>query len=238
MVSFLASTHGCVGEMVNVHVRARPGRLPLVSWNTTDLIHGTRGYRGDEQSMVVRGTNYIPYCGVHPGPTQLAFEMQRYGQVRLKSAVILASSGLEVTRKDAPELKLRSSLSEEPEVGKDFTVSYRLENLGDRPARKAYIRLISTSGSVDVIGAQTKRLHEIRHLSKGVIHAIGTRPGSFSLELIAGASNANHPYGSIKGMVLAAGSQESSLSSSWLFVAWGAFVVGAGLGVRLVLRSR
>jgi hypothetical protein len=234
---FDAITDGCVGDMINVHVRARKNKPPLLGWNTNDLVRGARGGFDPDGRFELHGSNYVPFCGVAPGPTYLDISVQRIGGLRLDRAVILPSSGLEVTTLHSPELKIKPTLSdEELEAGEHFEISYTIANVGDRPADQTFVELAKTSGPLKTVGGTSRQIGELRDREDGSFKLTALRPGPWEIQIAAGGSNTNEPLAVVKGEFAPRGSKSSfRFPSLWLCILWGAAVIGGGL---LLLQMR
>ena len=231
-----AATRGCKGAMLNVHVRARPDGPPTIRWNSIDLIQGVRGGVARERLLSLRLSNYLPYCAVAPGEAGLSFELQQLGKVKLERVRVLRSSGLEVTRRQRAQLKLRLTElpAREPEPGERFDVGYEVENVGDLPARQIH-------GVADVEGQAVGNAGK-RSVSLGELKGGGTKGGSFAFQAYASGDfgveirvaslNTNVPRGGIDGVVVPRGSRDDSASGLAPVLIWGAGTLIVGVLIR------
>jgi hypothetical protein len=231
-------TDGCPSAQVSVHVRGGQ-KEPAVRWTSTDLIHGVRGRRVEGRRVFLRFSNYLPFCGVRPGPTKLSFTLQKLGQVKLERAVILPSSGIEVTDRYRPQLRLRPvESSEVPVVGKKFTVGLSLENIGDLPARGVGVELRKNGGPVAISGSGLLKIGDLTGRTAGRFEVVAKRAGEFQLDLQVVAGNANRPATTIEGTVVSAPSPGSVLPGLWLTLGWALAVLVSGVVFLRMWRRR
>jgi hypothetical protein len=223
-------TNGCPSAQINVHVRRRRGRPPIISWNSTELIHGVRGRQIKHGTFRVQFSNYLPFCGVKPGKTQLLFVVQNIGQIELERAVVLPTSGIEVSDVYRSQLALRPEQPEQAvEVGEKFRVGFTLENIGDAPAHDVGIEIRMQGGRLRAVGPRTMKIGDLVGRKSGKFEVVGKRSGEFKLELQVFAGNSNQPAAVMRGDIVPRGAGQSGLPGAWLTLLWLAAVSACGV---------
>jgi len=232
-------TNGCPSAQMNVHVRRRPGRTPIISWNTTELIHGIRSRRVKDRTQRLKFSNYLPFCGVKPGRTRLQFVLQKIGGIKLDRAVVLPSSGLEVSDTYRAQLALEPDEPEQvPRVGQEFEVGFDLENIGDAPAHGVGVEILIPGDEFRIVGRRTIWFGDLTGRRSGIFRVVGKKTGEFKLELQALAANANQPVAILNGEVASPDEGRSGLPGVWLTLLWAAAVLISGFYFMKMWRSR
>jgi hypothetical protein len=118
-------------------IRITESALGLIGGQTTTTTRGAR-HEG-------RFSNYLQKLGVKPGDNQLSFTFKKFRGDAEVTIDILPDTALEYSRRRPPELRLTAKVDRSAiRPGEQFTVSYKIRNLGGYEAR--HIRVIPGSG--------------------------------------------------------------------------------------------
>jgi hypothetical protein len=234
-----ASTNGRAAEMVKFKVR-RDADDPRarIQWSTLDLIRGARHGTVQRREIIRDEKNYLQDRGVRPGMNVLRFEVEQLGDVKVRRIRVLEASGITVSDKRPPHLRLTTLLPDEPVVrGKVFAIGYRVRNDGDIAARKVGASMDSLSPHLRVLSHHGSRIRALRPGGEisGWFRLKATRTGAFRLSVMAGGENTNYPREEIAGSAGLGRASDDSEDSFFAAFAGHADTPHRGLALALVL---
>lgn len=223
------STNGRTAVSVELEVSRRHHRVRVVT-KTLDLTTGAG--RRVTVGPRVRGTSvsFLQNRGVSGGVNTLRFEVERYGDVRLRRVSISSDSGLVVSRRSPAHLALEPRLpTTDLEVGEKAKLGYRLRNTGDRPAMDVLVGVQSHHRALRISGANQKRIGRLDQSADGAFVVEARRPGRRRLTLAASSSNANNPVVELEVDVPRPKPEDGAEGTGWVLGGTVAGVTGAGI---------
>jgi hypothetical protein len=236
-----ALTNGRAAAQVKLETRRGAAGLET-TWSTVGLLDGRVERTTSARTIEVRFRNYLQLAGVKPGRNLLTFQLERYGDVKLRSVRILPDSGIEVSPLSPARVRLEVRLPEgEVAAGDRFTVRYRLTNAGDRAAHDVVVLPTFPESALRVVGAPERRHEVLRsgQQTSGALTFEALAAGRFEVAL-AVRSSANRPAALIDIPVRASGATASARGGIWVVVplaALGAASLLTGRRVRRRLAS-
>jgi hypothetical protein len=176
-----------------------------VEWDARGMVDGsTRGATSD-RSVGLRFANYLQYAGVRPGENDLVFQLVGFPdpdsleetQIGVESVRVFADSAIVSTPDGPARLRLRVSLPTRPiALGDTFALPFRLTNVGDLPARRAWASAESTVPTVVESVGENRLAREsiLRNRSlSGRFLFRALRSGKARLFILGGSTTSNRP---------------------------------------------
>lgn len=185
-------TNGRASVMVKLQTSRRAGRL-RVRWSTVDLLHGRREHVTTSPSIAATADNFLQDSGLRPGSNSLSFRLERYGRARVRAARVLEDSGVVSSLKGPARLRLEVPVRDRRlRVGDEFSLPYRVRNVGDRAPEWARISVQFDEHALTAVGPTTHRLDPRAAKSEGAFRFRARRAGRSDVFLSLD-STANHP---------------------------------------------
>jgi hypothetical protein len=192
LVYLSLSTNGRASVMVKVQTSRRAHRLH-VRWSTVDLFHGRREHVSHSARIAASASNFLQDRGIQGGQNTLGFRLERYGGARVRSARVRESSGVVVTPKGPARLRLEVPVRDRNlQVGDEFSVPYRVTNVGDRAPQSVRISAQFDADMLVPVGPVARRLEPRAHLNEGRFRFRARRAGTTDV-MVAVRSTANRP---------------------------------------------
>ena len=191
LVYLSLSTNGRAAVMVKVQTSRRAHRLH-VRWSTVDLFRAPRARQpfGSDRGLRIQLSPRPRHSGrpEHARIPPRALR-RRAGPLRTGARV----SGVVVTRKGPARLLLKVPVRDRDlQVGDEFSVPYRVTNVGDRPPESVRISAQFDADILAPVGPVARRLDPRAHVNEGSFRFRARRAGTTDV-MVAVRSTANRP---------------------------------------------
>jgi hypothetical protein len=226
------STNGRAVVQDQLRVVRRRGRLKT-TWSKVGLIGGNQDGVVSGERIELTDENFAQLAGIKPGRNTLHFQLETYGDARVKSLRVLPDTALKASPIGPGALDLRVSATPGPrlEVGELLTITARLVNKGGLPVRNVILSLSYQPSSFRLVRGHREKIAVIGKepvTRVFVVRALSLGPQKLSL----GVDSVNSSPSAVLTPTVVKPS-----STNW--VLWGSIgAVAVGLGLAGVGRHR
>lgn len=161
-------SNGWAGAQIEFWRNSR--RPATIHWKSLDLIRGIRDGTTSKRSITLSYRNYLPYRAIVGGLNHQMFRLEEFGRLGVERVLVHETSGVVRSVRSPAQLQL----SVEPQListspGSVVNLTYRLDNIGDRPARDVRVVGMNPGSHPGVQIVEPDRVPSLRGNTRGKI---------------------------------------------------------------------
>lgn len=221
-------SRGQAGAQVEFYPGQTKGGKPTVNWASVDLIRGQAEGRSRGRKAQVHYLNYLPFAGVHPGPSTLTFQVERFGGARVSEVKIGPASGVYATEQSPVELEVAADIPDEEVVdaGEPTRLEVEVTNTSARVAHDVAVTVMPQASHMFVEGPARRTIKRLQGTETASFTIGRTRPGKLRVKASASAPNGAEGLAVVEAQV-AEGTDEEKSFVPWIGLAAAAIAIAA-----------